>query len=208
MPQSWTERLGPADVRDPGAIRAWIIGLGLSDDDLRRVRTALAITGSLSILAGLVAIAVPAIASVTIAVFLGWVLVFASGVSLYHAWTVREREPIGLRLLDAGLGLIVGIWIIVSPLTGTLTLTFLLAVWFFGRGALLIAAAWQARGEPGVGFAALNGALSAILGIFLLADFPSSGAWAIGLLVGINLILWGARALVAAWVLKQAIDEP
>jgi uncharacterized membrane protein HdeD (DUF308 family) len=208
MARSWSEQLGPTDVRDPGAIRAWIISLGLTDDEIRRVRTALAITGGLSMLAGLVAIAVPVIASVAIAVFLGWVLVFASGVSLYHAWTVWGREPVGLRLLDAVLGLIVGIWIIVSPLTGTLTLTFLLAVWFFGRGALLLAAAWQARAEPGAGFAALNGALSMILGIFLLADFPSSGAWAIGLLVGINLILWGARALVAAWVLKQAVDEP
>jgi uncharacterized membrane protein HdeD (DUF308 family) len=207
MAHSWTERLGPADPRDPGAIRAWIIGLGLTDRDIEKVRTALTITGALSLLAGLVAIAVPVITSVAIAVFLGWVLVFASCVSLYHSWQMRGREPLSWRLLDAVLGLVVGIWIIVSPLTGTLTLTFLLAVWFFGRGALLMAFAWWVRDEPGAGFAAVNGALSLLLGIFLLADFPSSGAWAIGLLVGLNLIFWGIRALVAAWLLKQAVGR-
>ena len=198
MAQQLTERLDAATPPHDAADGAWLIGVMLSADDIRRVRRWLLITGILSILAGAAAIAVPAVASVTMTIFIGWVLVFAGVVMGIHAFSLRGSGTVALRALDALLALVVGIYLIAFPLSGTVTLTFLLAVWFFGMGALGLIAAWRMRGRPGAGIVGLSGAMSAVLGVLVAADLPSSANWAIGLLVGINLILWGVRALVAA----------
>jgi uncharacterized membrane protein HdeD (DUF308 family) len=50
---------------------------------------------------------------------------------------------------------------------------------------------------------ALGGGLSVILGFLIAASLPSSATWAIGLLVGINLVFWGVRALIGARLLKE-----
>jgi uncharacterized membrane protein HdeD (DUF308 family) len=144
----------------------------------------------------------PAIASVTIALFIGWMLVFASVVTGIDAFAVRGRVR-WLRFAEAVLSLLAGLCIVIFPLTGTLTLTFFLAAWFFATGVLLVVAAFQARGRPGVWLLGLNGALSLVLGILIVAKLPSSAAWAIGLLAGVNLLFWGVRALVAASLLKR-----
>jgi uncharacterized membrane protein HdeD (DUF308 family) len=52
---------------------------------------------------------------------------------------------------------------------------------------------------------AFGGAISVILGVLIAVNLPSSAGWAIGLLVGINLIFWGVRALVAAGLLSSLV---
>jgi uncharacterized membrane protein HdeD (DUF308 family) len=80
-------------------------------------------------------------------------------------------------------------------------------VWFFASGLLSVIVAWREWGVPGAGFLAFNGALSLVLGILVVANLPSSAAWAIGLLVGINLIFFGLRALLGAQLLSEALAE-
>jgi uncharacterized membrane protein HdeD (DUF308 family) len=62
-------------------------------------------------------------------------------------------------------------------------------------------------GAPGAGITGFGGALSVVLGILIAASLPSSASWAIGLLVGINLIFWGVRALTGAGLLKWLLDS-
>lgn len=169
--------------------------------DVRRARRWVFATGILSIVVGAVAIAVPVVASVTIAIFIGWVLIITGVARAVHA--VRARRVTALAVLDAMLALLVGGYLILFPLSGTVTLTLLLAAWFFGAGALYLLHAWRARGRPGVGLFALNGALAVVLGVLVCVDLPSSAAWAIGLLVGIELIFWGIRALLLASLLER-----
>jgi uncharacterized membrane protein HdeD (DUF308 family) len=174
-------------------------------DEIRQARRWLMISGILSLIAGALAIAIPAIASVTIAIFIGWILIVAGVMTTIHAFTERDRGgDMWLRLLNGLLALAVGVYIVVAPLSGTLTLTFMLAAWFFASGALLLALWWREREAPGAWLAALNGVMSVLLGLLIAVDLPSSANWAIGLLVGINLIFWGVRALVAASLLKPA----
>jgi uncharacterized membrane protein HdeD (DUF308 family) len=183
-----------------------MLTLVMSEADLRRARRWLTITGILGLIAGIVAIAVPAIASVTIAVFVGWLLVFAGATMAARAFALRaERGELAVRLAEALLTLVAGVCVLLFPLTGTLTLTFFLTAWFLASGAVLLYAAWQVRGRPGAGWLAFNGAVSLLLGILILADLPSSAGWAIGLLVGVNLVFWGIRALLAASALKHAV---
>jgi uncharacterized membrane protein HdeD (DUF308 family) len=107
--------------------------------------------------------------------------------------------------LNALLTFVAGLLLVVAPHGGTLTLTFLLAAWFFATGVVLLASWWQQRGLPGAVLAGFNGAVALVLGLLIVLDLPSSADWAIGLLVGINLVLWGVRALYAATVLRRAL---
>ena len=173
---------------------------------VHRARRWVLATGILSIVAGAAAIAVPAVASVTIAIFIGWVLIVTGVARAVYA--VRARRVTVLAVLDAVLALLVGGYLVVSPLSGTVTLTLLLAAWFFGAGALYLLHAWRARGRPGVVLSALNGALAVVIGVLICVDLPSSAAWAIGLLVGIELIFWGIRALLLASLLKRVPASP
>jgi len=168
---------------------------------VRRARRVVLATGILSIVAGAVAIAVPAVASVATAIFIGWVLIVAGVARAVHA--VRTHRVTASALLDAVLALLVGVYLVALPLSGTVTLTLLLAVWFFGAGAVYLLRAWRARGRPGAGLSALNGALAVVLGVLICVDLPSSAAWAIGLLVGIELVFWGVRALMLAGLLRR-----
>jgi uncharacterized membrane protein HdeD (DUF308 family) len=207
MAQQWSDRSDSARIPRAAVRGASVVGVALSPREARRVRNWLLAAGFLSILGGVAAIAVPAIASVTIAIFIGWILIFAGIVMAIDAFSQRERGRLALRALNAVLALGVGIYLIVAPLSGTLTLTFMLAAWFFATGVLLLAGAWQLRGIGGAWLMALNGVLSLVLGLLIAVDLPSSADWAIGLLVGINLLFWGVRALLAAAALEGALDD-
>ncbi|HWF36678.1 MAG TPA: DUF308 domain-containing protein [Solirubrobacteraceae bacterium] len=174
----------------------------LPAEALRRARRRLYITAVLAVVAGLVAIAVPVIASVTITLFIGWILVFAGVVGGIHAVSQHPARRVAASLLSALLTGLIGLYIVIFPLSGTVTLTFMLALWFFVSGALRLFAAWRVRGMPGASIIALNGVLTLVLGFLIAAALPSSAAWAIGLLVGINLIFWGVQSAMLARLLK------
>ncbi|MGZ6589949.1 MAG: HdeD family acid-resistance protein, partial [Solirubrobacteraceae bacterium] len=159
----------------------------------------LIVAGSLALVIGIVSIAVPVIASLTAAIFMGWVLV-AAGIAVAIP-AVSHRAPV--RGLEALIALAAGFYLLVFPRHGAVTLTFVLAVWFFARGILTLTYAMQWRGVPGSWIYGLGGILSVILGFMIAASLPSSGTWAIGLLVGVDLIFWGVRALVSARLLKE-----
>jgi uncharacterized membrane protein HdeD (DUF308 family) len=165
---------------------------------MRRAQRRLTIVGLLALAAGAAAIAVPAAASLTATAFLGAVLIVAGAVALGHAWELRGQEGGAARVLRAVVALVLGIWLVAFPLTGTFTLTVLLAVWFLATGGLQLAAWWQVRGRPGAGWLGLNGAAAVILGGLVIADLPSSALWALGLLLGVDLAIWGIRLLAAA----------
>jgi uncharacterized membrane protein HdeD (DUF308 family) len=152
-------------------------------------------SGILAILAGAVAISVPAVASVFTATFIGWVILFSSVFMLVDAFAPpRTTGRVLLRLLYAGLFVFVGIYLLVAPLEGTLTLTFVLAVWLIALGVMRLAAALGEFHRPGAGLVALNGAASLALGVLIAVELPSSADWAIGLLVGIDFLFYGFTA--------------
>jgi uncharacterized membrane protein HdeD (DUF308 family) len=160
-------------------------------EGLRRSWKGLMGVGILAIVIGCIAILVPAVASVGTAIFIGWILLIAGAFLTAAAFTAHSLGTVVLRLLWAALTVIVGIWLIVEPHNGTLTLTLVLGIYFLFMGLTRVAVAFAARGQQGAGLVGLSGFLSLLIGIFILAKFPSSADWAIGLLVGIDLIFAG-----------------
>lgn len=147
--------------------------------------------GVLAIFVGAIAILVPAVASVGTAIFIGWLLIAVGGFLVAGAFSAHSIGTVALRLAWALATLIVGLWLVVEPHNGTLTLTFVLGVYFLFMGVTRIAVALSARGRQGAGLVGLSGVAGLLIGILILAELPSSADWAIGLLVGIDLIFAG-----------------
>jgi uncharacterized membrane protein HdeD (DUF308 family) len=158
---------------------------------LARSWKALMAIGICAILVGCVAIVVPAVASVGTAIFIGWILVIVGAFLVAGAFAAHSLGTVLWRLFWALLTVIVGLWLIVEPHNGTLTLTLVLGIYFLLMGITRIAVAFAARGQQNAGLLGLSGFAGLLIGILVLAKFPSSADWAIGLLVGIDLIFAG-----------------
>jgi uncharacterized membrane protein HdeD (DUF308 family) len=160
-------------------------------EGLARSWRGLMIVGVLAIVVGCIAILVPAVASVGTAIFIGWILLVAGAFLVAAAFSAHSVGSLLLRLVWAALTVIVGIWLIVEPHNGTLTLTFVLGVYFLFMGITRVTIAFLGRGQPNAGWVGLSGVCGLLIGVLVLAKFPSSADWAIGLLVGIDLIFAG-----------------
>src|SRR3954470_21754504 len=160
-------------------------------EGLSRSWKALMVVGVGAIVLGVIAILVPAVASVGTAIFIGWLLVLVSGVLFAAAFSAQSIGTVAVRVVWALLTLLVGIWLIVEPHNGTLTLTLVLGIYFLFMGLTRIAIAFVGRAQPNAGLLGLSGVAGLLIGILVLAKFPSSADWAIGLLVGIDLIFAG-----------------
>ena len=158
---------------------------------LARSWKALMTVGVLAIVIGCIAILVPAVASVGTAIFIGWILLIAGAFLVAAAFSAHSIGTVVLRLLWAALTVVVGVWLIVEPHNGTLTLTLVLGIYFLFMGLTRIAVAFVGRGQQNAGLVGLSGVAGLLIGILVLAKFPSSADWAIGLLVGIDLIFAG-----------------
>jgi uncharacterized membrane protein HdeD (DUF308 family) len=160
-------------------------------EGLARSWKGLMIVGVLAIVLGCFAILLPAVASLGTAIFIGWVLLVAGAFLVAAAFSAHSIGSLVVRMLWAILTVIVGLWLIVEPHNGTLTLTLVLGIYFLFMGLTRITVAFVGRGQPNAGLVGLSGVAGLLIGILVLAKFPSSADWAIGLLVGIDLIFAG-----------------
>jgi uncharacterized membrane protein HdeD (DUF308 family) len=170
---------------------------------LARSWKALMTVGVLAIAVGCIAILVPAVAAVGTAIFIGWILLIAGAFLVAAAFSAHSIGTVVLRLIWAVLTVIVGVYLIFEPHNGTLTLTLVLGIYFLFMGLTRIAVAFAARGKEGAGLVGLSGVAGLLVGILVLAKFPSSADWAIGLLVGIDLIFAGWTLVSVALVGKE-----
>ncbi len=173
------------------------------NEGLRQGRKWLLVSGWLAVIAGTIAIVVPAVASVTVAIFIGWMLLFGAVFLLIDAFAVREIGRMLLRLLLAFAAGAAGLALLMAPLHGTYTLTVLLVLWFAVTGVMRIAVAIAERGTPGAGWMGANGVITLLLAVLIGAHLPESSDWAIGLLVGIDFLFYGFGAIAAASALKH-----
>ncbi|HVO53891.1 MAG TPA: HdeD family acid-resistance protein [Solirubrobacterales bacterium] len=170
---------------------------------LARSWKALMTIGIAAIVLGCIAIIVPEVASVGTAIFIGWILLIVGAFLVAAAFSAHSVGSLLLRLLWAAITVIVGLWLIVEPHNGTLTLTFVLGVYFLFMGVTRVTVAFLGRGQPNAGWVGLSGVCGLLIGILVLAKFPSSADWAIGLLVGIDLIFAGWTLTSVAMVGKE-----
>lgn len=164
--------------------------------------------GIISVVLGAIAIIVPPLASVTITYLVGILLLI--GAVAYVAEAI-SRGSTGHRIWSAVLAVLyvfAGVWLIVNPVSGTITLTWILAIFFLLIGVLRLIAGISSRGKvPNAGWTIINGVLSILIAVLVIGDLPSSAAWAIGLLVGIQLLFDGIALIATAMAGKQLAES-
>ncbi len=158
-------------------------------------RTWFFILGILLIVLGAVAIAFPFLTTIATKIFVGWLFLIGGIVQIVHAFSTKGWSEFFLNLLMGVLFLIAGAWLAFFPLTGIVTLTIFLAAMFAIQGIIEISMALRMRPDDGWGWMLFAGIVALAVGIMIVMDLPSSAAWAIGLLVGINLLMTGVAYL-------------
>jgi len=159
--------------------------------------------GILMIVLGVVAIAVPLMAALAIELLLGWLLVIGGIGQGIHAFSSREGKGFWLELLLAALYLGIGIMLLAYPVGGIVTLTLLLAAFFIAEGIFKIVMGLQLRPAPNWGWILTSGILALLLGALIMLEWPSAALWAIGLLVGVDLIFGGWSLIMLSLTLRR-----
>lgn len=159
--------------------------------------------GIVLILLGFAAISFPFVTTIAAKIFFGWLVLVGGVLQVAHAFGTRGWSEFLLDLLAGAVFVIVGAWLAFFPLTGILTLTLLLAVTFILQGLLELGMAFRLRPATGWLWMLIAGIVAIVVGLMLIADLPGAATWAIGLLVGINLIMSGIAYLLVPLASKS-----
>jgi uncharacterized membrane protein HdeD (DUF308 family) len=156
------------------------------------------VEGIILIVLGVLAFLVPALATIAVAIFIGWLFLISGVVGLITTFWARHAPGFWWSLLSAVLGIAAGVVLLAWPVSGAISLTLLLIVFFIIEGVASIMYALEHKRELSGqwGLMLTSGIIDLILAAIIIAGLPGTAAWALGLLVGINM-LFGGAAMVA-----------
>jgi uncharacterized membrane protein HdeD (DUF308 family) len=150
------------------------------------------------VILGFIAILVPPIATLAVTIVLGWLFLISGLIGLYTTFMLRHAPGFWWSLISAALGVLVGGMLLAQPVSGAFSLTLVVVAFFIIEGVASIMFALEHKRELSGrwGWMLVSGIVDLILAMFVFAGLPSTAAWAIGLLVGINMV-FGGSALIA-----------
>lgn len=177
-----------------------------SANEIKAVGTKATIFGVIAIILGFLCMFTPLLTGIAVAFLVGTLVLIGGIVRVVWAF---QAESFGQGLLKFAIGaltLLGGIVLVSDPLLATGFLTVLLSAYLFADGVCEIAAALQFRSESGWGWMLFGGIVSILLGLMIWSQFPLSGAWAIGILLGIKLFLVGMIMLTAGSAVRAEVS--
>ena len=154
--------------------------------------------GIILVILGGAAIIIPPIATFAVEILLGWIFLICGIAGLITTFWMRQAPGFWWSLISAIIAIAAGIVLLVWPLNGILSLTLVLIVFFIVEGVASIMFALEHKREISGrwGWMLVNGITDLILAAIILAGLPGTVAWALGLLVGIDMV-FGGMALIA-----------
>jgi uncharacterized membrane protein HdeD (DUF308 family) len=155
------------------------------------------IEGILLTILGLAAMIVPPLASLAVTIFLGWMFLISGAAGLALTFWARHMPGFWWSLISALLALGAGIILLAQPVQGTLTLTIVVGAYFLAEGVATIMYALEHRRELSERWSwmLVAGIMDLLIAAIIIAGLPGSALWAVGLLVGINLLFGGASLI-------------
>ena len=167
------------------------------------------IEGIVLVLLGAIAIVVPPLATLTYTILIGWVFLISGAVGLVTTFWMRHAPGFWWSLLSALIAIAAGLALLGWPLTGALSLTLVLTAFFIVEGIASIMYAIEHRNQltGRWGWMLLSGVIDLILAAIIIAGLPGTAAWALGLLVGINMLFGGVAMIGMALAARHAADS-
>jgi uncharacterized membrane protein HdeD (DUF308 family) len=155
------------------------------------------IEGIILVVLGLLAVAVPMVASLAVTILFGWLFLISGIVGLITTFVMRQAPGFWWSLLSGVLGVVVGGWLLVEPVQGLVSLTYLLIAFFIVEGIATIMFALEHRAALSGRWAwmLVSGVVDLFLAAVILAGLPGTVALALGLIVGINMVFGGASMI-------------
>jgi uncharacterized membrane protein HdeD (DUF308 family) len=167
----------------------------LTSDEMlvaRRGSRTTVVIGSILTVLGIFAILGPMFSGMVTTVFIGMMLFVAGVMGLIFAFEAKSFGTGLMRVLFGGLSILAGIAIMATPGRSLGMLTAVLAVFFLASGIVdIILWLGQRSDEEGTGWPLFSGILSILLGILIIAQWPASGMWAVGIFVGVRIMMHG-----------------
>ena len=164
--------------------------------------------GVLLILAGIVALAAPFIAAITLTIFVGWAMIFGGVAQAIYAFTNKEGTGhILLKLLLAVLYVVTGGYILYNPIPGIAALALLLGWVLVAEAVLLGILAFQIRPKAGWGMWLFDAIVTLALGIFILVNWPGNSFAILAAFIGVSMIFSGVSRLILAGTVRSAIPK-
>ena len=162
--------------------------------------------GILLSIIGLAAMVVPPLASLAITIFLGWMLLVSGVFGLIATYWARNMPGFWWSLISAALAVLAGGILLARPMQGVLTLTIVIGAYFLAEGVASIMYALEHRKELSGrwSWVLVAGLTDILIAFFIIAGLPGSAEWAIGLLVGINMLFGGATLIGMALAARNA----
>lgn len=159
------------------------------------------------IIAGIAAIAFPLVSTIAAKIMLGWLFLIGGALLVFHAFQAPQWSGFLWELIIGALYLIVGGYLAFFPLTGLLTLAVVLAALFIAEGIFEIVMAYRVSPHEGWFWLLLSGIAAIAVGVLIALGLPGSATWALGLLVGINLLFSGWSYIFLALAGKSEHDK-
>jgi uncharacterized membrane protein HdeD (DUF308 family) len=187
MTSMLSRSIGPGTTLEPLRAKAgWIIALGV-----------------VYIVAGLVALGSVVIATVATVFVVGIMMLIAGVAEVINAFQVKTWGKFLLWLLLGGLYIVAGFAAFDNPLLAAALLTLLLGVSLIASGIMRVVLAFSMKeGMPWIGVC-LSGVITLLLGLVILAHWPVSSIYILGLFLGIDLVFAGAGWIAVGIGLKQ-----
>jgi uncharacterized membrane protein HdeD (DUF308 family) len=158
------------------------------------------VEGIILVILGILAILVPPLATITFTILIGWLFFISGVVGLITTAWMRRAPGFWWSLLSAIIGIAAGVVLLLWPITGSVSLTLVLIAFFIVEGIASIMYAIEHRNQltGRWGWMLVSGIIDLILAGIIFAGLPQTATWALGLLVGINMLFGGAAMIAIA----------
>ncbi|MBR1170494.1 MULTISPECIES: HdeD family acid-resistance protein [Bradyrhizobium] len=162
--------------------------------------------GILLAVLGIAALVLPPLASLATAIFLGWMFLIGGIGGLIATYWARSTPGFWWSLISAALAVLTGMLLLARPMQAVLTLTIVLGAYFLAEGVATIMYALEHRRELSGRWSWLliSGLVDIAISFMVITGLPSSAEWAIGVLVGINLLFGGATLIGMALAARKS----
>ncbi|HEY2109365.1 MAG TPA: DUF308 domain-containing protein [Candidatus Acidoferrales bacterium] len=155
------------------------------------------------IILGIVAIVEPGVAGLAVTILVGWLLIVGGAAHLIVAFSGGGAGRVIWQVIVGIIYIMGGFYFLTHPLLGLGTLTLFLAGIILAGAVMEIIAYFRMRSEGGSGWLLVNGLIALLLGGLIWVHWPSSSVWAIGTLVGVNLLMTGFSRLMLGMAARK-----